>query len=263
MLNFAKYHGLGNDFIFINNLAQNELLLTSRQCIDFCDRNFAIGADGVVFVQKSKSLDYKMTIINSDGTEAEMCGNATRCLAKYLGKLENITQKNYSIETKAGKISPQLLLDGTVIVDMNTPKLQNVPCTLSFGDTLFGYKVFPVSMGNPHCVIFVDNFDFNWQQVGATIETDAHFPAKTNVHFAKILDTKTVEVRVWERGAGETLACGTGACAVAVTGILANKLQNQVLIKLAGGNLKISWDGSLESSVFMTGPATKVFEGKI
>jgi diaminopimelate epimerase len=271
-LHFTKYHGLGNDFIFVNNLSNQDLTLTPDQCIFLCNRNFGIGADGVVFVRRAvdNMNDYQMTIINNDGTEAEMCGNATRCLAKYLSELENFKgQKTYHIETLAGIIKPTLNPDGTVTVDMNTPKLdyELIPTTMTKKDRFqIGNKMIEatcVSMGNPHCVIYVDNFDFDWQKVGAEIEVSSFFPKKTNVHFVQVINNDYVKVKVWERGAGATLACGTGACAITVAGILTGKTLNNCSVELPGGVLNISWSGDSKDSVMMAGSATKVFVGEV
>ena len=271
-LSFIKYHGLGNDFVFVNNLSSNQLILNPEQCVFLCDRNFGIGADGVVFVGTATDSqnDYQMTIINNDGTEAEMCGNATRCLAKYLAELEGfVGQKTYHIETLAGVIKPTINLDGTVTVDMNTPKLdpELIPTTLGNKDRLeIGNRVFEVtcvSMGNPHCVIYVDNFDFDWQKTGSQIEKHPAFPRKTNVHFVQKINDNYVKVKVWERGAGVTLACGTGACAICVAGVITGNTKNYCQVELPGGVLDINWSGNPSDSVMMTGTATKVFVGTI
>jgi len=238
-MRFQKWHGLGNDFILIEGSLKNPNFLAKK----LCNRHLGIGADGLVLVLPSKKADYKMRIFNPDSSEAEMCGNAIRCVAKYLGK------KKIKVETLAGIIEPELLSNGQAKVNMGKPK--------HVGD--FG-KITAISIGNPHAVLFVKNFDFDWQKKGREIENNIKlFPKKTNVEFVKIINKNNLEIKVWERGAGPTLACGTGACAAAFASFLKNKTNRQVNAHLPGGKLKIE----IKDNIYMTGPAIKVFQGEI
>jgi diaminopimelate epimerase len=278
-LPFSKYHGLGNDFILVDNRASEVPLVTPEQTIALCDRNFGIGADGVIFVLPATGdTDYTMRIYNSDGSEPEMCGNGIRCLAKFIADLETAAGHSpslphtYSIHTLAGTIRPELQPSGQVKVDMGEPRLlaREIPTTLAAesekaidkplqvaGQT---WQVTCVSMGNPHCITFVDDIEtVPLADIGPLFETHAAFPARINTEFVEVVRPNYLKMKVWERGAGATLACGTGACALLVASVLNGKSDRQAKVELPGGCLDIEWDNS--NRVFMTGPATLIFSG--
>ena len=273
---FSKYHGLGNDFILIDNRHSTEPLLTSEQAVKWCDRNFGIGADGVIFLLATTNNEHRMLIFNSDGSEPEMCGNGIRCLAKFMQNLgiETIEGK-YPIHTGAGLIVPQMDTDGQVTVDMGKPFLTaaEIPTTLGESDRKVvnlplevggkTWHVTTVSLGNPHCMIFVDDVDsIPLAEIGVLFEHHSVFPKRTNTEFVEVVDRGYLKMRVWERGAGATLACGTGACATVVAGVLNDLCDRVCTVNLPGGDLKIQW--LVESDrVLMTGPATLVFTGLV
>lgn len=285
LVEFSKYEGLGNDFILIDDRDRTAPSLTPEESANLCDRNFGVGGDGVIFALQPSppadgSFDFAMRIYNSDGSEPEMCGNGIRCFAQFLKDL-GADAKSYRVDTLAGPIVPVMNEDGTITVDMGEPILEasRVPTTLEAnfkggsvveqtmecnGKT---WKVNAVSMGNPHCVIFVDDLesDIDFERDGPALEafTDA-FPAKTNVEFVQVMSETHLKMKVWERGAGPTLACGTGACGLTVAAIRAGKIPagNQVRVTLPGGDLFIEWNSDTDNKVFMTGPATFSFQGK-
>jgi diaminopimelate epimerase len=290
-LNFIKMHGLGNDFILVDCVNQriNTFRLDLKMLsVNLCDRRFGIGADQLILLEKSKIADFKMRIFNKDGSEVEMCGNGIRCLAKYVWDNKLSNKDTLDIETLAGLIRPQKVND-MVKVDMGEPifKAEMIPVDLKkwslkekISDLLKRYKDkgvvldFPitvknkifkvtcVSMGNPHAVIYVKDLKkFPVTEIGPIIENYIYFPKKTNVEFVKVLNDNEVEMRVWERGAGETLACGTGASATAVVSHLKRLTSRRVKVRLLGGELFIEWGD--DNHVYMTGPATKVFTGYI
>mmetsp|Transcript_39447 Transcript_39447/g.103259 ORF Transcript_39447/g.103259 Transcript_39447/m.103259 type:complete len:289 (+) Transcript_39447:23-889(+) len=283
-ISFSKYQGLGNDFILVDNRGSAEPLVTPEIAQKMCHRNFGIGGDGVIFAMKgteSSGCEYKMRIYNSDGSEPEMCGNGIRCMARFLQKLEGSegTAKTYTIETLAGKIVPHVDAAGLVKVDMGPPTLEaaKVPTTLpatkdgasvnaplSVDGTTF--EATSVSMGNPHCIIFVEDLsEFEFTRFGPQIERMVEaYPAKVNVEFVQVLTPTHVRMKVWERGAGPTLACGTGACALAVACELAGKIPaaRDVRVTLPGGDLIIDWAKD-QNTIFMTGPAELSFTGVI
>lgn len=274
-IKFAKYHGLGNDFILIDNRSQSEPLIRPTQAVDWCDRHFGIGADGVIFALPGQAgTDYTMRIFNSDGSEPEMCGNGIRCLAKFIADLEGSTAKpEYRIHTLAGVMVPQLRPDGQVKVDMGLPRLlaSEIPTTLVDPDQKVvevplkvaghSWLVTCVSMGNPHCITFVEDVAaIPLETLGPQFEHHAVFPQRTNTEFIQVVAPDTVKMRVWERGAGATLACGTGACASVVAGVLAGKCDRQTSVELPGGILSIEWSAT-DQRLYMTGPATQVFTG--
>lgn len=278
-IEFTKYHGLGNDFILIDNRQSNEPILTDVQAVQLCDRHFGIGADGVIFALPATSpdADYKMRIFNSDGSEPEMCGNGIRCLARFLADLQapSRTPQTYQIETLAGMITPQIQADGQVTVDMGVPRLTaaEIPTTLMEEDcrTILQplevagrtWKVTCVSMGNPHCITFVDNVaEIALESIGPQFEHHPVFPQRTNVEFIQVVAPDYLKMRVWERGAGITLACGTGACASLVAGFITGRCERKATIELPGGPLVIEWSESNER-IYMTGPAKLVFTGKL
>ncbi|XP_071706587.1 diaminopimelate epimerase, chloroplastic-like isoform X2 [Rutidosis leptorrhynchoides] len=242
VLHFVKYHGLGNDFIMVNNLDSTEPKITPEQAVKLCDRNFGIGADGVIFAMPGwNGTDYTMRIFNSDGSEPEMCGNGVRCFAKFISDLSNLNgRQSFTVHTGAGLIIPEIQNDGKVKVDMGEPvlKASYVPTKLPANKDQsvvkakievdgVNWNVTCVSMGNPHCVTFgsdenenlvVD--ELNLADIGPKFEHHAVFPARTNTEFVQVFSRTHLKMRVWERGAGATLACGTGACAVVVAAIL-------------------------------------------
>ncbi len=271
---FSKYHGLGNDFILIDNRHSAEPILTSEQAVKWCDRNFGIGADGVIFLLAEANGEHRMRIFNSDGSEPEMCGNGIRCLAKFMQDL-NIptTGSKYQIQTGAGLIVPQMDADGQVTVDMGKPFLTatEIPTTLRDSDHKVinvplevggkTWNVTTVSMGNPHCMTFVDDVDtIPLAEIGVLFEHHPVFPKRTNTEFVEVVNRSYVKMRVWERGAGATLACGTGACATVVAGVLNDLCDRTCTVNLPGGDLKIQWSEDSDR-ILMTGPATLVFTG--
>ncbi|MCA6501531.1 MAG: diaminopimelate epimerase [Pseudanabaena sp. M135S2SP2A07QC] len=271
---FSKYHGLGNDFILIDNRHSAEPILTSEQAVKWCDRNFGIGADGVIFLLAEANGEHRMRIFNSDGSEPEMCGNGIRCLAKFMQDL-NIptTDSKYQIQTGAGLIVPQMDADGQVTVDMGKPFLTatEIPTTLRDSDHKVinvplevggkTWNVTTVSMGNPHCMTFVDDVDtIPLAEIGVLFEHHPVFPKRTNTEFVEVVNRSYVKMRVWERGAGATLACGTGACATVVAGVLNDLCDRTCTVNLPGGDLKIQWSEESDR-ILMTGPATLVFTG--
>lgn len=267
-------HGLGNDYITIDN--RNEKISDAEAtelAIKLCERRFSVGADGLLLVSNSAVADVKMRIFNADGSEAEMCGNGIRCFAKYCYE-NNITRKGEVIvETLAGNKRTWLTVENglvqSVMVDMGVPTLERSKVPMQGNGTCINedlqvngktYKVTCLSVGNPHCVIFVDAVDdFPVQHVGSKIENHHFFPKRINVEFAQVLSENEVKLRVWERGCGETLACGTGACATTVAGNLLKKLGSKVRIHLLGGDLEVEYAERL----FLNGPAEKVFEGTL
>jgi diaminopimelate epimerase len=234
-IEFTKYHGLGNDFILVDNRHSSKPVLTPEQAVVLCDRHFGIGADGVIFALPGQNgTDYTMRIFNSDGSEPEMCGNGIRCLAKFIADLEGSDAKTlYQIHTGAGVISPELRSDGQVKVDMGVPRLLagEIPTTLAAADAKVidvsiavadrSWSVTCVSMGNPHCITFVEDVSaIDLETVGPQFEHHQAFPQRTNTEFIQVVRSDYIKMRVWERGAGVTLACGTGACAAVVAGVL-------------------------------------------
>jgi len=275
-MEFTKMHGLGNDFILINALEDEKDVDYYELAPKLCDRNFGIGADGLLIILPSEIADIKMRIINSDGSEAEMCGNGIRCFAKYVFEKGIINKTRMEVETLAGIIIPEIMLNNnkvvSVRVNMGEPQLDRakIPMEGPPGPVIKEklkvldneFEITAVSMGNPHCVIFVSDLtaiDINkW---GPLLEKHPVFPRKTNVEFVHIINPAEAVMRVWERGAGITLACGTGACATIVAGVLNNLLNRKATIKLLGGELEIEW--AENNHVYMTGPAEEVFRGTI
>ncbi|SHJ04218.1 diaminopimelate epimerase [Lutispora thermophila] len=272
---FYKYHGLGNDFIIFDN-RDNKIHLSADDVRNICHRNFGIGADGILLVENSEEQDIKMFIYNSDGSQAEMCGNAIRCFAKYVYE-KGIVRKNIiNIETLAGVIVSEIEVKNGVVtsIRVNMGKLildpKAIPCSIECEmvknskieiDNL-EYYITAMLMGVPHTVIFKDQLvDEDIIREGKLIENSSFFPKKTNVNFVKILSRNEIILRTWERGAGYTLACGTGSCASVAAGIINGLLDNRVLVHLRGGDLIIQWDG--KSCIFMEGGATEVFQGNI
>lgn len=273
---FTKMHGAGNDYVYINAIDQ-KIDNASELAMKVSNRNFGIGSDGLVLILPSEKSDFRMQMFNSDGSEAEMCGNASRCVGKWLldNKLTNKT--SISLETKAGE-KYLTLLEGDKVrrliqVDMGEPILEanqipviadqspviNLPLMIDGKE----WKITAVSMGNPHAVTFLKGIDqLDLLTLGPKFETNPAFPRKTNTEFIEIVDRKNINMRVWERGAGETLACGTGACASVVASVLNGYCDREVSVRLIGGTLNVKWDET-NNHVMMTGEAVTVFEGEL
>ena len=272
---FTKMHGAGNDYIYLDATGEmpEDLPELSRR---MSDPHFGVGSDGLVAVMTSDIADFRMRMFNSDGSEAEMCGNASRCIAKFVYEKGLTDSETVTLETLAGiKVLHLHVREGvleSVTVDMGAPVLEpaSVPVQsldpklrLAEEETVDGrtYRITGVSMGNPHGVIFVDEIDDDLVlRQGPLLEVAPIFPAKANIEFAKVLDRSTIEMRVWERGSGETLACGTGACATAVAAALNGLTGREVDVRLRGGTLHIRWDEA-DGHVFMTGPAAFICDG--
>ena len=275
-IKFTKMNGLGNDFVILDySEFQKTKLSPDKLAQKLCNRNFSIGADGLIIVNPdTDKADISWIFYNSDGSVAQMCGNGMRCFSRYVYDKKIIDKKEFSVETKAGIIVPKIISENEVCVNMGIPILEpnkipcktktnlNIPYTLNNKDFLLN----TVSMGNPHCVIFVekDSKELAYKY-GSIIENDKLFPEKTNVEFVEILSKDEVIINVWERGCGITSACGTGACATVVAGILNGYLNNSIKVNLPGGTLKIEWRGSstdIKHSVFMSGRADYSFFGE-
>ena len=275
-VNFTKMQGLGNDFVILDYEEYEKSKLEMPALVQkLCDRHFGIGADGLIIInQNTKNTDIGWYFYNSDGSVAQMCGNGIRCFAKYVKQKGYVNKDEFSVETKAGIIIPKINADGLVTVNMNNPVLtpslipvnsiNNLNIELRAGNQTFNANA--ISMGNPHCVIFVEKDSKTYAlKYGAEIETNPIFPEKTNVEFIEILSRNEISLNVWERGCGITLACGTGACASVVAGILNNILDKKVKVNLPGGALFIEWNGSTndtDKNVYMTGPAEFSFTGQ-
>jgi diaminopimelate epimerase len=273
-MKFWKMHGLGNDYIVIDNrderISDAEITEVARK---LCKRRFSVGADGLLLASHSGSADVKMRIFNADGSEAEMCGNGIRCFAKYCYENNIVRKDKLTVETLTGINRVWLTIENclvqSVMVDMGAPMLERSKIPMRGRGTCINedfrvnrdaYRVTCLSVGNPHCVIFVDAVDdFPVQSVGSKIENHHLFPKRTNVEFAQVLSENEVKVRVWERGCGETLACGTGACATVVAGNLLERLGSNVRVRLLGGDLEVEYTEHL----FLKGNAEKVFEGTL
>ena len=273
---FTKMHGIGNDYVYVSTFDQPTPADPVALARAVSDRHFGIGSDGLILITPSDKADARMRMFNADGSESEMCGNGVRCVAKFVHDRGIATRPNVSIETGRGVLNLELESEGglarSVRVDMGTPILRarDIPTTLP-GDPpievpleVVGreYRVTAVSVGNPHAVVFVDDVaNFPVERVGAAIEVHPAFPRKVNVHFVRVIRRSEVIMRTWERGTGITLACGTGACAVCVAGVLSGRTDRAILAHLPGGDLRLDWPAD-DASVFMTGPATEVFRGE-
>ena len=277
-MKFTKMHGCGNDYIYVDGAKE---ILTPQEKPEvvrrLSDRHFGIGGDGVIFINPSREADFEMEMYNMDGSRAEMCGNGIRCVAKFVYD-KGLTDKTSISVISCGKIKYLTLTVengkvSTVKVNMGSPILKAVDIpVISDKEEVIGdeieidgeiYKMTCVSMGNPHAVVFMNEVKgLPLEKMGPLFENHARFPKRINTEFVKVLDENTVEMRVWERGTGETLACGTGACATVVACVLNGLTKEQVTVKLLGGNLQIQWD-RVSNLIFMTGPATTVFEGEI
>lgn len=278
MIKFTKMHGLGNDYVYIDCYSKDVNLGNISDLAKFMsNRHFGIGSDGIILICKSDIADFKMRMFNFDGSEAEMCGNGIRCVGKFVYDKGLTDKETVKIETLAGiKILNLNVKDGkvqTVRVDMGEPIFNPKKIPVNFkNEPVRGLKIKAidkefnftcVSMGNPHAIAIIeDTKRFDIEKYGPILEVDEHFPKRSNIEFIEIVDKENVKMRVWERGAGETLACGTGACATAVACNINGLTERKVNIELLGGTLEIDWDEET-NHVFMTGPATTVFEGEI
>jgi diaminopimelate epimerase len=280
-VDFTKWHGLGNDFILVEGRPERQpnggrSPGAADLAIRACDRHFGIGADGLVFIFEDDQGMLNMNIFNADGSEPEMCGNGIRCVAKYAYQRGLVTGRSFSVRTRAGIMVPEVILDGervaAVRVDMGEPALERelIPVQGAAGTRMMDEEIAvdgervvttAVSMGNPHCMLFVpDVSTAPVHSLGPRLERHGLFPNRTNVEFIEIGDGDEIAVRVWERGVGETLACGTGACASVVGAALTGRTGRRALVNLKGGQLQIEW--SQNNHVFMTGPAEEVFQGR-
>lgn len=274
-MHFSKMHGLGNDFVIINTF-EEKIPNPEEVAIRVCNRNFGIGADGLVLIGPSDKADLKVRIFNPDGSESESCGNAIRCVAKYV-YTKGIFGEVIKIDSLAGIIIPQVILNKDKVtgirVDMGEPRLERkeIPMLGPPGKVISEplkvidkeFKITALSMGNPHCVIYVDDiYDIDLEKDGPEIEHHEVFPVKTNVEFVQVLNESEVNMLVWERGVGPTMSSGTGACAVAVAGVLNNKHGRKIKVNLTGGTLDIHWSKE-DNHVYKIGPVQEVFEGYI
>jgi diaminopimelate epimerase len=274
-MKFTKMHGAGNDYVYVNCFEEKLPEPADKLAIKISDRRFGVGGDGLILIEPTDAGDARMRMFNADGSEAEMCGNGIRCVAKYVYDHGIASKESLAIETGNGVLQLELeIVNGKaeqITVDMGEPKLspELVPTTLATEPVINLKTVFAgtdvsvtcVSMGNPHCVIFVPKAtDELVLGVGPKIENDIHFPRRTNVEFIEVISPTELRQRTWERGSGETWACGTGASAVCVAGVLTGNSQREVLIHLLGGDLRLRWDEAT-NHVFMTGGATEVFTG--
>jgi len=277
-MKFTKMHGTGNDYIYVNGF-EEKIENPEEFAIQYSDRHKGIGSDGLVMIMPSDTCDFRMRMFNADGSESEMCGNASRCIGKFVYDKGMTDKTSVTLETLAGVKVLQLFIDKknkveTVTVDMGEPILvpELIP-TLFTGETIINkpvkfteelqYNITCVSMGNPHAVIFTTEIDkLDLTKIGPVIENAAIFPRRINTEFIEIISIDRIKMRVWERGSGETMACGTGACASVVAAVLNGHTNRKVTVELIGGELVIEWKKS-DNRVYLTGSATTVFEGEI
>lgn len=278
-MKFTKMHGCGNDYIYVD-LFTESVKDQSAAAIKLSDRHFGVGGDGVIYIQKGTNADFEMVMYNADGSRGAMCGNGIRCVARYVYDKGYTDKTEFTIESmgKVKYITLTLYESGAVSlikVDMGAPILSaaEIPVLsdespivnkeILCGGTVFNMTC--VSMGNPHAVMFIDKSprDFEVEKYGPLFENSPMFPDRVNAEFAHVIGRNEIEMRVWERGSGETLACGTGTCATAVAAILNGVADNEITVHLLGGDLKISWSGNEADSVFMTGPAEYAFTGEV
>ena len=277
-MKFTKMHGTGNDYIYVNGLVET-IENPAEFAIQYSDRHKGIGSDGLVMILASETCDFRMRMFNADGSESEMCGNASRCIGKYVYDKGLTNKTTLTLETLAGVKVLQLFIGvdqkvEKVTVDMGEPILDTtlIPVTsdknrvinepLAFNSEI-RYNITTVSMGNPHAVIFTtDILQLDLPKIGPVIENAAIFPRRTNTEFIEVLTNNHVKMRVWERGSGETMACGTGACASVVAGVLNGLISRRTTVELLGGELTIEWKEE-DNHVYLTGGATTVFEGEI
>lgn len=276
-MRFTKMQGAGNDYIYINCF-EEQVPHPSEASKILSDRHFGVGGDGLILIKPSERADFEMAMYNADGSQGEMCGNAIRCVGKYVYDRGMADKTQISVDTLAGIKYLDLKLEAgkvsRVKVDMGAPGLvaaqipvvadseQAIDAPIEVGGNI--YRMTAVSMGNPHCVVFLeeDVRDLKLEEIGPLFENHQRFPRRINTEFVNVLDDSTLRMRVWERGSGETLACGTGACATAVAAILNGRTKHEATVRLMGGDLEIAWAGG-DASVYMTGPAATVFDGEI
>ena len=275
-MKFTKMHGCGNDYVYVN-LFEEKIDDPAALSIEISDRHFGIGSDGLITIGPSDQADFRMRIYNADGSEAEMCGNGIRCVAKYVYDHKLTDKTEITVQTGAGIKTLKLFVEGDkveqVTVDMGEPELSpaQIP-VVADGDKVIDepievcgkeWRMTCVSMGNPHAIVFVDNVEsFELEKYGPHFENHERFPKRTNTEFVHVVSRNEAYMRVWERGSAETWACGTGTCATVMACILNGKTDNKVLVHLRGGDLTIEYDEKT-NHVFMTGPATEVFNGEI
>jgi len=275
-MKFTKMHGAGNDYVYVNCF-EEKIEDPAALSIRISDRHKGIGSDGLILIMPSDTCDFRMRMFNADGSEAQMCGNGSRCVGKFVYDKGLTNKTNITLETKAGvrrlELFPRNGFVEKVKVDMGEPVLtaSKIP-VIADGDTVVGkvidypsgkYKITCVSMGNPHAVIFTEKIDaLDLEKIGSSFENHPVFPERVNTEFVEIISPTHARMRVWERGSGETLACGTGACAVEVAGVLNGLLERKATISLIGGDLQLEWN-AIDNHVYMTGEATTVFEGEI
>lgn len=273
-MKFTKMQGLGNDYVYVNGF-EERIENPSEMSVKVSNRNFGVGSDGLILINPSEKADFEMEMYNADGSRGEMCGNGIRCVAKYVYDYGLTDKTHISVETLGGiKYLDLTVEDGKVVlvrVDMGSPILTpaQIPVIADEAEAVAvpilvdetEYQMTCVSMGNPHAVVFMDDIEhLEIEKIGPKFEHHERFPNRVNTEFVKVLDRQTASMRVWERGSGETLACGTGACAVAVACILGGYTENKVTVKLLGGDLLIEWDRE-QNKIYMTGPAEVVFDG--
>lgn len=284
-MKFTKMHGIGNDYVYVNCFEET-VEHPGETAKYVSDRHFGIGSDGLILIKPSSQADFEMEMYNADGSRGEMCGNGIRCVAKYVYDHGLTDQTQLRIETLSGIKQVSLIVEQgqavMVRVNMGKPELDRdripvtydldakqsnepiINCPITAGGA--EYHMTCISMGNPHCVVYMDHLadveQLDIEKIGPLFENHAYFPNRINTEFVKVLDEHTIRMRVWERGSGETLACGTGACAAAAASILNGYTKDTVTVKLSGGDLKIEWDKK-EDVIYMTGPAVSVFEGEI
>lgn len=274
-MEFTKMHGLGNDYVYIDCTKNKNVIDNPSELSKIVsDRHFGVGSDGLILIKDSDDYDFRMQMFNADGSEAEMCGNGIRCVGKYLYDFGLTDKDEISIETKAGIKNLKLNIEDdkvkTIRVDMGEPIIDKNIIPVITDGKFVELKVLDrdfiftsVSMGNPHAITFINNLDnFDIDKYGKIVESDSHFPNKTNVEFIEIIDRNNIKMRVYERGTGETLACGTGACASVVASYLNNLTDRNVNVKLLGGELDIDYKEE-DNHVYMTGGATTVYRGKL
>ncbi len=276
-MKFTKMQGAGNDYVYVNCF-EEEVINPEETAKFVSDRHFGVGSDGLILIKPSQCADFEMAMYNADGSRGEMCGNGIRCVAKYVYDYGLTDQTEITVETLAGikylKLSLKNGKVSQVQVDMGAPCLvpAEIPAAVGTDQAVDVplevegkvYHITAVSMGNPHCVLFLqeDVRDLDLEAIGPAFENHPCFPRRINTEFVNVIDDHTLRMRVWERGSGETLACGTGACAAAVAAVLNGKTLNETNVLLTGGQLKIAWEGK-DAPVYMTGPAVTVFEGEI
>ncbi len=275
-MKFTKMHGIGNDYVYVSTFDQAGPGDPRAMARAVSDRHFGIGSDGLILIEPSERADARMRMFNADGSESEMCGNGVRCVAKYIHDHGIARKPRVTVETGRGVLTLDLAVEGglarTVRVDMGAPILRSseIPTTLAGDPPLDApveaggrtVQVSAISVGNPHAIVFVDRVaDYPVEAIGAALEVHPAFPNRINVHFVEVLGHAEVRMRTWERGSGITLACGTGACAVAVAGALTGRTGSKLLAHLPGGDLELEWEGG-GAPVFMTGAAIEVFGGE-